>query len=98
MDDSDDSPISESKWLEGSVASAAAGGSRAPEFIRPPECEKTKASELDGYWQRLGKCSEPTFILFMIASAAHGHLLCAVLVGSTTSLSLRHQRPRVPGT
>ena len=37
-------------------------------------------------------------LLFIIASAAHGHLLCAVLGGSTTSLNQRHQSPRVPGT
>ena len=57
MDDSDASPISESEVLEGSVASAAASGSAAPEFIRLPECETTAANELDGYWQRRGKCS-----------------------------------------
>ena len=57
MDDADDSPISGSEVLEGSVASAAAGRSRAPEFIRLSECEKTEANELDGYWQRPGKCS-----------------------------------------
>ena len=57
MDDSDASPISESEVLEGSVASAAASGSAAPEFIRLPECETVAADEPDGYWQRRGKCS-----------------------------------------
>ena len=57
MDDSDASPISESEVLEGSVASAAAIGGAAPEFIRLPECETTAANEPDGYWQRRGKCS-----------------------------------------
>ena len=52
MDDSDASPISESEVLEGSVASAVASGSAAPEFIRLPECETTAADEPDGYWQR----------------------------------------------
>ena len=47
MDDSDASPISESEVLEESVASAAASGSAAPEFIRLPECETTTANELD---------------------------------------------------
>ena len=37
-----------------SVASAAASGSAAPEFIRLPECETTEANQLDGYWQRRG--------------------------------------------
>ena len=49
--------MTESEVLEGSVAAAAAGGSRAPEFIGLPECEKTEANELDGYWQKRGKCS-----------------------------------------
>ena len=57
MDDSDASPISESEVLEGSVASAVASGSAAPEFIRLPEYETTAADEPDGYWQRRGKCS-----------------------------------------
>ena len=43
--------------LEGSVASAVASGSAAPEFIRLPECETTAADEPDGYWQRRGKCT-----------------------------------------
>ena len=29
----------------------------SPEFMRVPECETTAANELDGYWQRRGKCS-----------------------------------------
>ena len=45
MDDSDASPISESEVLEGSVASAVASGSAAPEFIRLPECETVAAGE-----------------------------------------------------
>ena len=57
MDDSDASPISEGEVLEGSVASAVASGSAAPEFIRLPECETTAADEPDGYWQRRGKCT-----------------------------------------
>ena len=57
MDESDASLISESEVLEGSVASAVAGGSAAPEFIRLPECETTAAEEPDGYWQRRGKCT-----------------------------------------
>ena len=57
MDDSDASPISESEVLEGSVASAVASGSAAPEFTRLPECETMAADEPDGYWQRRRKCS-----------------------------------------
>ena len=57
VDDSDAAPISESEVLEGSVASAVASGSAAPEFIRLPECETTAANESVGYWQRQGKCS-----------------------------------------
>ena len=49
MDDSDASTISESgEVLEGSVASAAASGSSAPEFIRLPECEIMAHNEPDG--------------------------------------------------
>ena len=46
MHDSDDSPISQSEVLEESVASAAAGRNRAPEFIRLPNSKRRKPSSL----------------------------------------------------